>query len=292
MTCVANIDFKLACDWTTVGIVGYGVVGQATAMSLAALGFDVVFYDNANWKGGHSLREVLTRSRVVYICVPTPNKPDGGIDLSYVIQALDGITEIMAVFTNFNPVILIKSTVTPGTTEKLQAMYPSLRLGCSPEFLRQDHAIEDAKSPGRVIVGLCDAKNESDVRAITDHFETVVYYTTPTTAELIKMLSNAFLLVKVAYANLIKTLCDTYCGDSDYVYLGLISDTRISPSHLNPAKGKMPADGPCLPKDLLALVSDLTENLSMSKDRASMKQATAFLKLAYDLAVESKSLKA
>lgn len=275
MTCAQHLAFKAATDNVSVGIVGAGVVGQALNEALVHAGFDTLVYDVNHTRRLHSLKSVVVNCKLIFVCVPTPSKKDGTLDLSYVEEAIQEINEIMQVWTNSNPVVLIKSTVTPLTTEKLQKKYPRLRLGCCPEFLRQDHAIEDALSPSRIVVGMCNQEDLKDVRPIIEELDSPkIVYTTPVNAELIKMLSNAFLSVKVAYANLIQVLCDRFNGDPETVYSGIIADKRIGKSHLDPTKGKMASDSPCLPKDLSALI------------QCADGEAKEFLRLAYGLAVE------
>lgn len=278
MSCSQHLDFKAANDWVSVGIIGAGTVGKAMNEALVHAGFDTLVYDVNPTRRLHSLKSVVTRCKLIFVCVPTPNKKDGTLDLFYVEAALQEIDEIMQVWTNFNPVILIKSTVTPLTTERLQKRYPKLRLGCCPEFLRQDHAVEDALSPSRIVVGLCNPADRKDVEPIIGKLGCdKILYTSSVNAELIKMLSNAFLSVKVAYANIIETFCETFNGDPETVYAGIIADNRIGKSHLDPKKGKMAKDSPCLPKDLSALI------------QCCDGEVKEFLRLAYVLAV-AKSL--
>lgn len=263
-----------------VGIVGYGVVGKALSVALTRAGFMVLHFDTDVKLAEHLLEDVVRLSKVIFICVPTPKNISGSQYPGYVFEALQSIDNIVKENPAYRPVVLIKSTILPGVTKMLQAAFPRLRLGCNPEFLRQLHAKQDACYPSRIVIGLCNPKDRDDVQPITEAMEAkYVIYTTPNTAELIKYMSNAFLLTKVAFANLTALLCKLYNADAATVHQGLTLDPRIASSHLDPALGKMPENGPCLPKDLLALKVDLDD----TKEAA---EAVALLELLYDFAVE------
>lgn len=273
----------------TVGIVGFGVVGQAVASAFRLAKFKIKNFDIDPEKSNYSLREVVTESHLIIVCVPTPNNPDGSINLCHVLDVLKNIDEFLKWPKHYNPVVLIKSTVTPGTTEALHKLYPEMRLGVYPEFLRQLTAKVDARNPSRVVVGLCNSEDEEHVRAYIELLKPeLVFFTTPTNAELIKMLSNAFLSLKVGYANLIEALCEVYGGDSDVVYTGIVADPRIADSHLAPVGGKMPADGPCLPKDLSALIDDIQLHYNQTPD---VMFSIVLLRAAHYLAVDAKTFK-
>src|SRR3989338_6335055 len=125
-----------------LGIIGYGFVGQAVAngFQIASGGKDTIrYYDK--YKETLTLEEVITKSEIIFVCLPTPMKEDeSGIDLTIIEEMAGEITK----FTNgTDKIILIKSTVIPGTTAVLEKKYPKSQFAFSPEFLTEANFLED-----------------------------------------------------------------------------------------------------------------------------------------------------
>src|SRR3989338_9370677 len=138
----------------TVTIAGLGVVGSAMKTHFEAQGIDTAIYDPGK---NYSDDTVLRTSQTVFICVPTPYLENGGFDDSAIRDVLSRI--------GTGATAVIKSTVIPGTTEKLQEVYPNLKLLFSPEFLTEKTALEDFSHPTRQIVGFTE-QSESEAGRI------------------------------------------------------------------------------------------------------------------------------
>jgi UDPglucose 6-dehydrogenase len=274
-----------------IGVVGLGYVGLAYALSFALHGFRVRGVDidgervksienglingfsretllkvirNGSLKVSTSY-EVLGDADVVFIAVNTPTKHDGSQDLSQVVSALKSLGGVWR-DTRFDyRVIVLKSTVLPGTTRAL-AKYARHELGLplpdrvgfahSPEFLRADRALEDVLKPSRVVVGGIDERSSGYIIDLFRDFyrrvnyEPPVYVVSPEEAELVKYASNVFLALKTVYGNLIGLLCRQIDNCDAWRVMSIVGlDPRISRSHIMPG---MPYGGPCLVKDALA----------------------------------------
>jgi GDP-mannose 6-dehydrogenase len=215
-----------------------------------------------------SAADAVAASDVGVICVGTPSRENGSIDLQYVARvareiggALRGRTRAFT--------LLVRSTVVPGTTEGLvrpqvlDAAGPDVdvRFGFHPEFLREGTAIADYDTPARTVIG-CDCDDTCIVVAtlyprITD----TVLRTTFRTAELMKYADNAFHALKVAFANEIGAICKAAGVSGRELMSYFVQDTKLNlgPAYLRPG---LPFGGSCLPKDLRAL-NNLAAGLSV-----------------------------
>lgn len=229
-----------------IGIIGGGFVGSAIARYFERKGEDVKVYDK--FKDSHKAEEVLHQD-FIFIAVPTPfNKK---IDLSIMDEAMAN-----AARADHGKIVIIKSTVIPGTTEKYQKQYPHLKIIFNPEFLTEETADQDFGFPDRQIVGYT---NESysiagDVAQILPlaPFSRIV---PSTAAELIKYFGNNWFAVKVAYANQMYDVCEKLGVEYDIVSDGVAADKRIGSSHLGVwHKGYRGYGGKCLPKDIRAMI--------------------------------------
>jgi len=273
-------------DGMKICVIGAGYVGVVTGVCFADTGNDVVFIDIDNDKidkiNGltppiyeEGLEEMLERNGerikatpdygavkeadAVFICVGTPSNEDGSMNLSYVRKAVEAIASNMG---NEWKLVVVKSTVLPGTTEgvviplleKLTNMKAGTDFGISmnPEFLREGKAIYDFKHPDRIVIGAYDKKSEEMMRNLYEPFKAPIFVTTPTTAEMVKYASNSFLATKISFANEIGNLCKKLGIDTYDVMEAVGMDHRISPYFLNSGAG---FGGSCFPKDVSALIS-------------------------------------
>lgn len=203
--------------------------------------------------------EAIQNSEIIFICVPTPPKPDGSADIS----AVEKVAEVIATNLNSNKIVCIKSTVPIGTCRKVESlihskMDSSCPYACdvtfNPEFLREGSAIHDFMKADRLIVG---GSSPSAVDAISQIFaksissDSTLICTDFESAESIKYASNAFLATKISFINEFANLCDHTGADIQTVAHGLGLDKRIGPAFLQPGPGY---GGSCFPKDTLALV--------------------------------------
>ena len=274
-----------------IGVVGLGYVGLAYALGFALHGFRVVGVDIdgekvksienglVNGFSGEALLkvvkdgllkvsmsyEVLEDADVVFIATNTPTKSDGLQDLSQVVSALENLAKVWRDIHFDYRVIVLKSTVLPGTTRAL-AKYARRELGIpipdrvgfahSPEFLRADRGLEDVLRPSRVVVGGVDERSSIYIVELFKEFyrrigyEPPIYSVSSEEAELVKYASNVFLALKTVYGNLIGLLCRQIGNCDAWRVMSIVGlDPRIGRSHAMPG---MPYGGPCLVKDILA----------------------------------------
>jgi UDPglucose 6-dehydrogenase len=149
------------------------------------------------------------------------------------------------------PTIVVRSTVPPGTCDALAAFArPWADLVYAPEFLREGSAVKDFLNPDRIVVG-CDTPSQGVPYVnLLERLQKPVVFTSRSNAELIKCCSNAFLALKISFANEVANLCDAFGGTSDDVLRGIGYDRRIGPHFLNPGIG---FGGPCFEKDVKSM---------------------------------------
>lgn len=203
-------------------------------------------------------------SDVIFIAVGTPPNPDGSANLSYITAATEAIADELAKFHAEYPVIVVKSTVPPGTTKNLvepiiRRKNPDLSFGIcmNPEFLREGRAVEDFLHPDRIVVGSSDPKTIQIMHELYTGIAAPIIDVDPTAAEMIKYTSNALLATKISFANEIGNLCKQLGINVYEVMAGVGMDSRVSPKFLNAGCG---FGGSCFPKDVSALASIAQEH--------------------------------
>ena len=262
-----------------VAVVGAGYVGLTTAACLAHLGHDVTCADVDAAKvaslsdglipiheeglaelvregiGAERLRFVVGAAKAVagagfvFLCVPTPQGPDGAADMSYVEAVAVEIGPLL----EHDAIVVNKSTVPVGSTRVVERALgrPGVAVVSNPEFLREGSAVSDFLHPDRIVIG---ADEQSAAISLVELFGSIrspVVVTDPPTAETIKYASNAFLATKVSFANAIANVCEAVGANVREVVLGMGYDRRIGSEFLRPGPGW---GGSCFPKDSAALV--------------------------------------
>lgn len=201
------------------------------------------------------IKEVLGKSEVIYLALPTPPGEDGSADLSYVLSVANQIGELLKEY----KVIVNKSTVPVGTADKVRetiAAKTSVEFDVvsNPEFLREGFAVEDSMNPARVIVGSESEKAQEIMAKIYQPFTNTgipIIFMDEKSSELTKYAANSFLAVKITFMNEIANYCEKVGADVDKVRLGMGSDDRIGHRFLFPGIGY---GGSCFPKDVKALI--------------------------------------
>lgn len=203
-----------------------------------------------------SYEEAIPNSEVIFICVGTPSKTNGDIDLSQVFEAAEEIGKNLK--TGYT-VVAVKSTVLPGTTarvgrilEKKKKKSAHFSLGFCPEFLREGSAIEDTRRPDRVVIGASDKKAIGILKTIHRDFRAPFLLTGITAAEMIKYAANNYLAMRIVFANQIADLCEKSGADINEVLKGIGLDKRIGLHYWYPGLGYA---GSCFPKDVAALAA-------------------------------------
>ncbi len=242
----------------SIGVVGKGFVGTAVAHGFShqtGYGAEIRIYDIDPEKSQDTLDETVNKSEFIFLSVPTPADKDGFNDLSIVRSALRDIESICKSPDN---IILVRSTVVPGTTRALQKEFPNLRMVFNPEFLTERSASFDFINQTRVILG-GDKQHTNKVKYLyKNRFGDFlpVLETDYETAEMIKYMNNLFFATKVSFLNEMKLLGDKVGVDWSNAIEGFILDGRIGHSHIAVPgpDGKLGFGGSCFPKDIQALI--------------------------------------
>jgi nucleotide sugar dehydrogenase len=232
-----------------VAIIGQGFVGTALKESFSKY-HDINTYDKFDKaKSTHlSIAEASKGCDAAFVCVPTPMRPDGSCDTSIVESVCGEIDP--------DPVIVIKSTVPPGTTTSLG--HTNRRpVVFNPEFLLERNATEDFKNTNRVILG----GHPDYTRKLKQFYVQIfpqasIIQTQASTAEFVKYLINCFLAAKVSIANEFHLLCNEAGVDYDKVIEYATHDDRLGKTHfaVPGPDGKLGFGGSCFPKDLNGII--------------------------------------
>lgn len=243
----------------SIGIVGGGVVGSAVKSFFRS----AKVYDK--YKPQDPVSEVAS-SQFIFICVPTPYS--SGLDLSIIDEALANVVSHLT--EPEHQLVVIKSTVWPGTTQKYQDKYPGVNLAFNPEFLRDKTAAQDFQKNDRQIVGFTKKTKSSqlvkDLLAIlpVTSYQRLV---PAEVAEMIKYAGNTYLAQQVIFANQIYDVCQALGVDYELVKAGIKSDKRIGTSHweiwhtessLSSTKGGTYRGygGKCFPKEMYTVIDE------------------------------------
>ncbi|MEJ7622180.1 MAG: UDP-glucose/GDP-mannose dehydrogenase family protein [Aquificaceae bacterium] len=266
-------------------VVGGGYVGLTTGVCFAHLGHEVMVVEKIPQKvellkAGKSpiyepgleelmqeslragrlsfttdLKEGLEFSDVIFICVGTPQRPDGSADLSQVEEVARETAKLMTSY----KLLIEKSTVPVNTHQLIKKTVqryiksPDIPydVASNPEFLREGSAIEDFLKPDRIVVGVESERAKKIFEELYKDFNCPIIFTDPATAELIKHASNSFLAMKISFINMVADLCEKTGADIKLVADGMGYDKRIGRDFLNAGIGY---GGSCFPKDVKAFI--------------------------------------
>ncbi len=282
------IFFNIKCE--NICVLGTGYVGLITGAVLADIGHTVICADinqkrieNLNngiipiYEDGLSkvlqnnfeksifftanISSAIQKSTIIYITVGTPPLPNGEADLSAIFNVCEKIIENL----NEHKTIIIKSTIPPGTCNKILAYFKNKKVEVNtfdiifnPEFLREGRALYDCQNPDRIVIGSRVRKDARIQKTINNLYQSYInqkvpiLYTTLTTAEMIKYASNTFLALKVSFINEIANLCDINGSNIKDISQAMGLDERIGQHFLNAGPG---FGGSCFPKDLSAIIT-------------------------------------
>ena len=270
-----------------ISVIGTGYVGLVTGACFAKLGNKVICVDIDERKidlinygkspiyeegledilnkykerieATNDYRYAIENSDITFICVGTPSKEDGSLDLSFIRESAREIGLQLKKKKNWH-LIVVKSTVLPGTTRDIilpiLEEYSNKKVGIdfglamNPEFLREGVAVNDFLNPDRIVIGFYDDKSRKILRELYKDFSCPILETSLSAAEMIKYASNAFLATKISFINEIGNMCKKIGVDTYEVADGMGLDKRIGRSFLDSGIGW---GGSCFPKDLAAL---------------------------------------
>jgi len=246
-----------------IGIIGNGFVGSSVAFGFSPqCGCDeavVKIYDKDESKSLHSLEDVVNTSNYIFLSVPTPSNQDGSISLDILFDVFKEIHDVIDYETDNQPVILIRSTIIPGTTSEIQIKYPRMNIVFNPEFLTERSAKFDFINQSRFIVGGTWGNTTAVERLYKWRFgeSTPVIRTNYQTAELIKYMNNCFFATKVSFLNEMYQIAEKCGANWEEAVDGFVRDGRIGHSHMNVPgpDGKLGFGGSCFPKDIQAMIN-------------------------------------
>lgn len=263
-----------------IGVLGAGFVGLTSSACLAELGNEVICCDideekveqlrqgrvelfedrleklvlrnqeTGRLQFSNRNQDALTGVEAVFVCLPTPLGTSGGADVSAIWDCLDAISCTLSP----GSVVVMKSTIPIGLGVEIAEVLDrsSLNYVSNPEFLREGSAVADFLSPSRIVLGSNDRSVAEKVLSYFGRVECPVVFTDISSAETVKYASNAFLAMKVSFANQLSVLCAKTDSNMQDVVCGMESDDRIGRGNLTPGPGW---GGSCFPKDTRALVA-------------------------------------
>jgi UDPglucose 6-dehydrogenase len=296
-------------------VVGAGYVGLTTAVCFAHLGNEVMvveklpekvqalkrgevpFYEpgleemlKENQSLGRlsfttDLKEGLDFSDVIFICVGTPQKPDGSADLSQVEEVARETARLMEGYK-----LLVEKSTVPVNTHKLikrtverylkrRGKILEFDVASNPEFLREGSAVRDFLEPDRIVIGVESQRARQIMEALYKDFKCPIIFTDPATSELIKHASNSFLAMKISYINMVADLCEKVGADVRLVAEGMGYDKRIGREFLRAGIGW---GGSCFPKDIKAFIKMAKDHgvdfsLLEEVDKINQRRAVQFV---------------
>jgi UDPglucose 6-dehydrogenase len=268
-----------------ISIIGSGYVGLVTGACFADVGHNVICVDNdprkiealqagripiyepgleevihrnvsaQRLRFSGSTKEGVDNSQIVFIAVPTPQQPDGSVDLSFIEKVARDIADVLTGYR----VIVDKSTVPVKTGEKVRETIKRYnRAGAefdvvsNPEFLREGCAVADLMQPDRIVIGAQSEHAVDLMKKVYEPFMAPILVTDINSAELIKHAANSFLALKISYINAVSAICQASGADIEKVADGIGMDKRIGRSFLNAGIGY---GGSCFPKDIAAFIT-------------------------------------
>ena len=239
-----------------IGIIGQGFVGYAVYQKFKSF-FNVYTFDILEDKCNSTFDNLILNCSVIFICVPTPMNKDGSCDVEIVRNVLSKINKVK------KAIIVNKSTVIPGTTEKFNKEFENLEIIFNPEFLTERNSIEDFNNQDRIIIGGDNSVVKKLEKIYSSVFpNTKIVLTGSKNAEMIKYFTNCFLANKVSFSNEMYELCSKLNLDYKEVVKYSSMDRRLGKSHwaVPGPDGDFGFGGHCFPKDLSAIIK-LTNDL-------------------------------
>ena len=244
-----------------IGIIGQGFVGNAVYNKFKNY-FNVLTFDLDKSICNYSFEEINKECKYIFVCLPTPMNKDGSCYTAIVEDLLIKLDKHSKEISQ-SKIVVVKSTIPPGTTKKWNDKFDNLSVVFNPEFLTEANAVKDYENQNRIILG--GPKNET--LQLNSIFSKVfpnakIINTNSTDAEMVKYTTNSFLAMKVSFANEIYQICKKVNADYDKVIESTIQDERLGTSHwkVPGPDGDFGYGGHCFPKDINALISVAINN--------------------------------
>ena len=244
-----------------IGIIGQGFVGNAVYNKFKNY-YNVLTFDLDKTICNSSFEKINKDCKYIFVCLPTPMNTDGSCYTGIVEDLLTKLDKRSKEISQ-SKIVVVKSTIPPGTTKKWNDKFDNLSVVFNPEFLTEANAVKDYENQNRIILG--GPKNET--LQLNSIFSKVfpnakIININSTDAEMVKYTTNSFLAMKVSFANEIYQICKKVNADYDKVIESTIQDDRLGTSHwkVPGPDGDFGYGGHCFPKDINALISVAINN--------------------------------
>lgn len=265
-TCFAEMGNQVICVDNNPEIVKKL---QNSIITIFEPGLETIFHRNIEKKRlsfTGDLQYAVMNSKVIFLCLPTPQGEDGSADLQYIRTAADQIGKILKENkVKEYKIIVNKSTVPVGTAELVENEIKkygddiNIDVVSNPEFLREGFAVSDFMKPDRIVIGSDSKKAFEIMRGLYEPFvrqgNPIIEMDTAS-SEVTKYAANSYLATRITYMNELANFCEVVGANVDFVRKGMGSDTRIGKRFLFPGIGY---GGSCFPKDVKALIKTSTE---------------------------------
>ncbi|MFO0774927.1 MAG: UDP-glucose/GDP-mannose dehydrogenase family protein [Nitrospiraceae bacterium] len=270
-TCLAATGHRVTCVDLRANIVDMINAGQPPIYEIGLEALLAQVVKSRNLTATTGLEQAVLNSEVTLVCVGTPTIGSDA-DLSQIERASQSIGEALKKKSSYH-VVVVKSTVLPGTTEGV--VRKAIEAGCgrplgdgwglcmNPEFLREGQAVEDCRNPDRIVIGASDERAGQLLSNVYAPFSCPIVVTMPRTAEMIKYVANSLFATLISFSNEVGNLCASVPGiDAREVWRGVHLDRRLTP--MKPKEGQaaevvyylwhgLGFGGSCFPKDVAAL---------------------------------------
>jgi len=225
-----------------IGLIGKGTVGTAVYRGLSELGHTMSFVDPAYPET--NFVDILDTD-CVFVCVPTEQAGNGDCDTSIVEKVMSDLT-----LANYQGLVAIKSSVIPGTADRLSAEFPELKICSVPEFLRAKTAYDDfVNHQDLLVIGSTREEDYAIIIETHGHYPQNIARVKPVEAEVIKYFNNVNHSVQIVFANIAFEICKSLGGDYQNVYNAIIKRDCFNPAYLDCNENLRGFGGHCLPKD-------------------------------------------
>jgi len=244
-----------------IGVVGIGIVGSAVYEGLRRLEHNMFAHD-VKYEGS-TIKNVL-ETDVCFVCVPTPSKEDEECNIDIVESVVGDLNEL-----NYQGIVAIKSTVTPGTLDRLINTYTDLEFCFVPEFLRERCALEDfVDNHDLCVIGTDNTRVYEKLKKIHGNYPQKFVQLSPLEAEFVKYFNNVYNATLVTFANSFYEVCKATGADYTKIKNTIVQREHINDVYLGCNENLRGFGGPCLPKDtrtIAALVKRESLNVDFFK---------------------------
>lgn len=245
-----------------IGVIGLGVVGNAIYETLEEKSVDVVGYDKFK-NGGIGNIENCLSCDYLFLCLPTPYSPNLQ---DYDLEPLNNVINNLDML-SYNGLIILKSTINPGTTENFSKNYPNLNFVHNPEFLTARNAKKDFDNQVQIVLGKSNNCPEDKFINLVNFYkstwsESIVSVCSSGESEIMKLGCNTFYAVKIQYLTELYLLCKKEGLDFNKVKTMMLINGGMGPNYTNVPghDGSISYSGMCFPKDTNALCSFMKKN--------------------------------